>query len=109
MTQKVIFDYQIKKPIAGLRKKVAITNIKEMRAEEVFGQKAKNPQQMLYTVFGNIEGIERRLGVFTKPLAKEISPKSKLALFQHKYGKFPDIGMKIEIETNKDGYWNIVI
>jgi len=35
------------------------------------------------------------------------SPKSNLRKFYDKYGKLPEVGMKVLVETNSKGYWKL--
>ena len=52
---------------------------------------------------------EMRIATFRKPLAEEISPKSRLAQFKQHYKRFPKIGMKVDVVTDDNGYWKIAL
>ena len=80
-----------------------------MAALEVFKSKAINPQQTMFVLFGKVDGWEGKIGVFSKPTSKQISEKHKLALFRQRYGQFPRIGMMVDVEPDKKGYWSIVV
>ena len=104
------FPYKIadkKKP--GLKAKTAITNVKILKAAEIFKDKAKDPEQTLYAIYGRLEGRELRIATFAKPQTDEISPKSRLAQFKDKYKQFPKTGMKVDVMTDENGYWKIAL
>ena len=106
----VEFPYKIadkKKP--GLKAKTAITNVKILKAAEIFKDKAKDPEQTLYAIYGRLEGREMRIATFAKPQSDSISPKSRLAQFKEKYKQFPKTGMKVDIVTDENGYWKIAL
>jgi len=50
-----------------------------------------------------------RIATFAKPLGTEISPKSKLAQFKRGYKAWPRAGMKVDVETDENGYWKIAL
>ena len=103
-------SYSVSQPVAvGVKKRVVITDIKEMRAGEIFGPKARNPEQIFYAIFANVDGRDLRIASMPKPDQKTISPRHQLARFKEKYGGYPEKGMKIEIETNENGFWNLVL
>ena len=104
----VEFPYKIadkKKP--GLKAKTAITKVQLVKAAEIFKDKAKDPEQMLYAIYGHVEGRDMRIVTFTKPLGAEISPKSRLAQFKQRYKQFPKVGLKVDVVTDDNGYWKI--
>ena len=106
----VEFPYKIaenKKP--GLKAKTAITNVQLVKAAEIFRDKAKDPEQMLYAIYGRLEGREMRIGTFAKPQSDSISQKSRLAQFKDKYKQFPKTGMKVDVMTDENGYWKIAL
>jgi len=103
-------SYSISQPLAiGTRKRVTISEIKEMKAGEIFGPKARNPEQPFYAMFAKVDGRDLRIASMPKPDQKIISPRHKLARFKEKYGAYPEKGMKVEIETNENGFWNLVL
>jgi hypothetical protein len=71
--------------------------------------KAKDPEQQLYAVQGRVNDREMRIATFTKPLTEEISPKSKLARFKLRYKRFPALGMKVDVVTDENGYWKMIL
>ena len=104
-----VLDYEIAKPLEpGLRAKATITKIKEMKAVEIFKTKAKDPDQLLYAVYGKVNGWEGRIGSINKPPSRTISQKSKMARFKQRYKEFPREGMTVEVES-REGYWNLII
>jgi hypothetical protein len=110
LSSKIKLDYDIAKPLEpGSKKKAVITDIREMKAGDIFGAKARDPERILYAIYANIEGIDMRIATMAKPDSKTISSRHKLARFKERYGAFPEKGMKVQAETNKDGYWNLVI
>ena len=110
MVQKILFNYKIAKPLEpGTRKQATITDIEEQKAEEIFGPNAKNPDQLLFVIRAKVDEFEGRIATITKPLTNIISPRSRLALFKAKYGEFPKIGMKVQVETNENGFWNLIL
>lgn len=108
---EVEFPYKIvdKKRKPGLKAKAAITKVQLVKARDIFKDKAKDPEQMLYAIYGRVDGREMRLATFNKPQAEEISPKSKLALFKHRYHRFPTVGMRVDLVTNPNGFWQIAM
>ena len=102
--------YQIAKPPApGTKKTAVITAIKEMKANEIFGPKARNPEQEFFAIHANVDGREMRVAAILKPESKTISPRHSLAQFKERYGAFPEKGMKVQVETNEDGYWALAL
>ena len=65
--------------------------------------------QMLYTIYGRLEGREMRIATFAKPQSDSISQKSRLAQFKDKYKQFPKTGMKVDVMTDENGYWKIAL
>ena len=105
----VEFPYKIvdKKRKQGLKAKAPITKIQQLKAVEIFKNKAKDPDQVLYAVNARVEGRDIRVAVFNKPQGEEISPKSKLAQFKLRYKRFPAVGMKVDLVTDDNGFWKI--
>ena len=106
----VEFPYKIadkKKP--GLKEKAPITKVQLVKAAEIFKDKAKDPEQMLYAIYGRVKDRELRIGTFAKPQGSEISPKSKLAQFKQRYKQFPKTGLKVDVVTDENGYWKIAL
>ena len=108
---EVEFQYKIvdKKRKPGLKAKATITKVQLVKASEIFKDKAKDPEQMLYAIYGRVEGREMRIATFAKPQSDEISPKSRLAQFKQHYKRFPTIGMKVDVVTDENGYWKIAL
>ena len=108
---EIEFPYQIvdKKREAGLKSKAQITNIQEVKAGQIFGEKARDPAQSVYAIYARIDGRDMRVATFSKPFGKEISSKTKLAQFKQRYKQFPKVGLKIDLMTSADGFWNIVL
>lgn len=107
----VEFPYKIvdKKRKPGLKAKATITKVQLVKAAEIFKDKAKDPEQQLYAIHGRVNELEMRIATFSKPQADEISPKSRLAQFKQHYKRFPAIGMKVDVVTDENGYWKIVL
>lgn len=108
---KVEFPYKIvdKKRKPGLKAKATITKVQLVKAAEIFKEKAKDPEQQLYAIQGSIDGRDMRIATFSKPQSNEISSKSRLAQFKHRYKRFPTVGMKVDVVTDDNGYWKIVV
>jgi len=108
---EVEFPYKIvdKKPKPGLKGKATITKVQLVKAAEIFKDKAKDPQQELYTIHGRVNDREMRIATFTKPQSQEISSKSKLARFKQRYKRFPASGMKVDVVTDENGYWKVAL
>lgn len=105
---QVEFDYTIspkRKP--GTRAKATITDIKEVKAVEVFKAAAQDPEQLLFVIHGKIDDWEGRIGTINKPTSKEISAKSNLAQFKERYEQFPKIGMLVDVVANAEGFWKL--
>jgi hypothetical protein len=105
------FPYEIVKPKQrkpGIKAKATITKIELMKAREVYKKGAKDPEQLLYTIFGNVNGWEGRIGTVVKPHSRQISSNTKLAKFKQRYHQFPKIGMKVDVLTNAKGYWKML-
>jgi len=109
MKMSVEFPYKIvdKKRKPGLKAKGPITKVQQVKAVELFKSKAKDPDQILYAVYAQVENREIRVAVFNKPQGEEISPKSKLAQFKRRYKRFPTVGVKVDLVTDANGYWKI--
>jgi hypothetical protein len=107
----VEFPYKIvdKKRKPGLKAKATITKVQLVRAAEIFKDKAKDPEQELYSIHGRVNDHEMRIATFSKPQNHEISSKSKLARFNIRYKHFPKLGMKVDVETDENGYWKIIL
>ena len=108
---EVEFPYKIvdKKRKPGLKAKATITKVQLVKAVNIFKDKAKDPEQQLYAIYGRANDREMRIAIFAKPLGNEISPKSKLAQFRGRYKSWPKVGMKVDVETNENGYWKIAL
>ncbi len=107
----VEFPYKIvdKKRKPGLKAKATITKVQQVKAVDIFKDKAKDPQQQLYATYGRVNGREMRIATFAKPQGEEISPKSRLAQFKQRYKQFHKVGMRVDVVTDDNGYWKIVI
>ena len=92
-----------------MKAKAPITKVQLVKAAEIFKEKAKDPEQMLYAIYGRVNGREMRIATFTKPFSEEISPKSRLAQFKQRYKRFPTLGMKVDVVTDDNGYWKIAL
>jgi len=66
--------------------------------------RAQKPQQEFFTIHVNVDGRDMRVAAMPKPESKTISARHTLARFKEKYGSFPEKGMKVQVETNEDGY-----
>jgi hypothetical protein len=108
---EVEFPYKIvdKKRKPGLKAKAPITKVQVVKAVEIYKDRATDPEQQLYAIYGRVEGRELRIATFTKPQTAEISTKSKLAQFKQRYKHFPTPNMKVDIVTNDKGFWTIVL
>jgi hypothetical protein len=108
---EVEFPYEIvdKKRKPGLKGKATITKVQLVKAAEIFKEKAKDPEQQLYAIHGRVNDREMRIATFTKPQGEEISSKSKLARFKQRYKRFPALGMKVDVVTDENGYWEIAL
>ena len=93
----------------GLKAKATITKVQLVKAAEIFKDKAKDPEQELYAIHGRVNDREMRIATFTKPFSEEISPKSRLAQFKQRYKHFPKLGMRVDVVTDDNGYWKIVL
>jgi hypothetical protein len=54
------------------------------------------------------DGWGGRLRAFSKPTAKQITAKTKMAQFKQRYNKFPRTGMKVDVVTDPNGYWKML-
>ncbi len=102
-----IKGYEIRKP--GQTAKATITQIETRTAADVFKTNAKNPKQELYTLIGNVEGLETRIATIDKPVSKYLSPRHKLTRFIQRYGQLPKVGMKVDVAADARGYWKLVV
>jgi len=98
-----------KKRKPGLKAKAPITKVQQVKAVEIFKDRAKDPEQLLYAIYSRVNGREMRIATFTKPFSEEISPKSRLAQFKQRYKRFPMLGMKVDVVTDDNGYWKIAL
>ncbi len=106
---EVQFPYKIvdKKRKPGLKAKAAITKVQLVKAAEIFRDRAKDPEQMVYAIYARVEDRDMRIATFSKPQTQEISPKSKLAQFKKRYQRFPTVGGKVDLITNDKGFWTL--
>ena len=106
---EVEFPYKIvdKKRKPGLKAKAIITKVQLVKAADIFKDKAKDPEQQLYAVYGRVTDRDLRIATFAKPQGAEISSKSRLAQFKRRYKRFPTVGMKVDVVTDDKGYWKI--
>jgi hypothetical protein len=107
---EVQFPYKIvdKKRKPGLKAKATITKVQLVKAVEIFKDKAKDPEQQIYTIHGRVNNREMRIATISKPMSSEISSKSRLAQFKLRYKQFPKIGMKVDVVTDDNGYWKMI-
>jgi len=108
---EVEFPYKIvdRKRKPGLKAKATITKVQLVKAAEIFKDRAKDPEQQLYAIHGRVNDREMRIATFAKPQTEDISPKSRLAQFKQRYKQFPRLGMKVDVETDENGYWKIAL
>ena len=99
-------EYEIRKE--GSKEKVKISRVATRKASEIYGDKAKTPDQPLIELSAHIDGVERRIGTIPKPPSNMVSPKSKMASFLAKYKNQPDIGVTVEVVFKK-GYPNLLL
>ena len=105
---EIEFDYTISPKLKlGTRGKATITEIKEVKAADVFKTAAENPEQLLYAIHGKVDDWTGRIGTINKPTSKQISAKSNLAKFKQRYEQFPKIGMQVDVVVNDEGYWKL--
>ena len=69
----------------------------------------RDPEQAFFTIHASVDGREMRVAAILKPESRTISSRHSLARFKEKYGAYPEKGMKIEIETNENGFWTLVL
>ncbi len=100
-------QYELRKP--GQTAKATITKIVLTKAGEVYKKGARNPEQPVYAIIANIEGWEGRIATINKPPSRYISQKSKMALFKARYKAYPKVGIKVNVVTNEQGYWKLVL
>ncbi len=46
---------------------------------------------------------------FNIPKDKPLTPRHKLARFKRTYGKFPEVGLEVSLQTDGDGFKHIVL
>jgi len=106
------FDYEIVDSLKpGITSKAAITRLDTAKASDIYKSKAKNADQKLVVIYGKVEhdGWEGRVGVISLPITKQITLKTKMAQFKQRYKQFPKVGMKVDVETDENGYWKIAL
>ena len=108
---EVEFPYKIvdKKRKPGLKGKATITKVQLVKAVHIFKDKAKDPEQQLYAIYGRVSDREMRIATFAKPQGEEISPKSRLAQFKQRYKQFPKLGLKVDVVTDENGYRKVAL
>lgn len=86
-----------------------IMNVELKKAIEVFGDNASNPEQNVISIYyENAElGFKNNETFNHYPIGK-VPPKSKLGKFITKYDGL-EVGIKIRLLQNKDGYFRIII
>mgnify|MGYP001036730701 CR=1 FL=1 len=97
--------YEVRRP--GQTAKATLTKIETTTAGAIYKKAAKDPKQELYVLSANVEGVDARIATINKPLSKYVSPKHKLAQFKQRYGRFPKVGMKVDVATDAKGYWKL--
>ncbi len=65
---------------------------------EIFKDKAKDSEQELYAIHGQVNDREIRIAILTKPQCNEMSSKSRLAQFKLRYKQFPKTGLKVDCD-----------
>ena len=109
-SEKTRIQYKIAEPRKpGLRCKTQITKIEEVLAGEVFRDKARDSNQIIYAIYGRVDDREIRIATYSKPQGHEISPKSRLAQFKQRYKQFPTPRMRVDLVTNDKGFWTIAL
>ncbi len=88
--------------------KARIIRLDTKKAKEIF-KNTKTPDQELIEIYANVDGWEGRIGTIPKPPTKYVSPKSKMAAFLQKYKKPPSVGMLVDVATNQNGFWELVL
>lgn len=86
-----------------------ITSVELKKAKDVFGSGASDPEQKVITLgYENVElGFNNNETFNHYPVGK-VPPKSKLGKFITKY-EILEVGIKIRLLQNKDGYFKIII
>ena len=104
------FDYTVSTkpaPKPGTKAKATITELKELKAADIFKTGARNPEQLVFAIFAKVDDWQGRIGAINKPNSKQISTKHKLAAFKQRYKNFPKIGMQVDVVANEKGYWKL--
>jgi len=105
------FDYEIVDSLKpGVTSKATITRVEIAKAGDIYKNKAKNPDQKIVVIYGKVErdGWEGRLRTFSLPPTKQITAKTVMAQFKHRYKQFPKVGMKGDVVTDANGYWKMI-
>jgi hypothetical protein len=55
------------------------------------------------------DGWEGRLRAFSKPPGKQITAKTSMAQFKLRYKQFSKTGMKVDVITDSNGYWKMIL
>ena len=105
----ILYKIVDRKRKPGLKAKAPLTRVQQVKAADIFREKAKDPEQQLYAIYGRVNDREMRIATFTKPLGNEISSKSKLAQFKRRYKSWPKAGVRVDVETDENGYWRITL
>ncbi len=105
-------EYQIVKAKArkpGLKAKATITDVRLLKAGEVYGEGARDPEQLVYALYANVDGWQGRIGTINKPPSKQISAATRMAQFKVRYKRYPEPGLKVDVIANEKGYWQMVV
>lgn len=114
-TEKAMTTVEVDVPDEGDTYPAKVTALSVVKASEIFGEKAKDPERP--TVRGEFEGPGGVTGNFNlsapgiTPDGRVIArnPKSNLYKYVKKYHKGPFVGQGVEVSIDKDGFYRIVI
>ena len=89
---------------------VLISKVLTMKAVEVFGEEAKNPDKDIIVIYAVRGKKEIPIGNITLPEdVSAIHPKSNAAKFLLTYGKAPKAGLKVNVKVDPNGFWKLIL
>ena len=95
---------------AGWIGKATITDLQVKKGKDIFGENSENPDDDFMCIMVDRAGKSIKVDQIRQfSNMKEVHYKSKAAQFVKAYGSGPKKGMKVNVKTNSDGFWELVL
>jgi hypothetical protein len=107
-------DWKLGKPAPedepGYIGKAKISKLETLTGKAIFGDKAQNADDQFLCIY--VHRRDKDVKIDQIHLFRDMSnlhPKSKAGQFMHAYGCTPKVGMQVNVKTNGDGFWELVL